>query len=80
MYTKKEENGENRVLKCDLDGSNKTEIAVFDVEKDQWALSMCVGNGVIIVKIDNSGARAGYTTYIISTDGTSVYELKDVIQ
>lgn len=79
-YTKKEENGEIRVLKCDLDGSNKTEIAVFDVEKDQWALSMCVGNGVIIVKIDNSGARAGYTTYIISTDGTSVYELKDVIQ
>ena len=41
---------------------------------------MCVGNGIIIVKIDNSGARAGYTTYIISTDGTSVYELKDVIQ
>ncbi len=79
-YTKKEENGEIRVLKCDLDGSNKTEIAVFDVEEDQWALSMCVGNGVIIVKIDNSGARAGYTTYIISTDGTSVYELKDVIQ
>ena len=33
MYTKKEENGENRVLKCDLDGSNKTEIAVFYVEK-----------------------------------------------